>query len=41
MDSSGGIYVARVRWKCAILEAVDGESKKEHSFETVEIKGSY
>ena len=41
IDPANRIYVARVRWRRVILEAVDGESKEEYSFETVEIKRSY
>jgi hypothetical protein len=41
IDSSDRIYVARVRWRCVILEAANGETLKEHYFETVEIKGGY
>jgi hypothetical protein len=38
---SGRIYVAKVRWRCVILEAVSGESGKEYYFETAKIKGGY
>jgi hypothetical protein len=41
IDSSDKIYVARIRWRCVILEAADGETLKEYYFETTKIKGGY
>jgi hypothetical protein len=41
IDSSGRIYVARIRWRCVILEAADGETLKEYYLETAEVKGGY
>jgi hypothetical protein len=43
IGSANRIYVTRVRWKCIILEAADGETlkEKEYYLETAEIKGGY
>jgi hypothetical protein len=41
IDSANRIYVARIRWKSVILEAINGEAKNEYPFRAVEIKGGY
>ena len=41
IDSSDRIYVARLRWRCAVLKAAEGETLKEYYLETAEIKGGY